>query len=216
MKDIQSMLNDLASTVDNGSIRTRSGGSPSPSVSYTLDYDDATHSLELKSDGVVASTVDLTTSVGDALKDGFTTDHIDGLLYLYPRLEEGITKEHSNVTGGVYFTPRKVKRGNGSIIMCMPVGGITVIKGSGSLQNLLGRTYIEAGDTFDITNALANSGNAPYIAGIMDGGIAEVTDIDSTLKKRFLGAGTYMALTKTELPSKKSWVLVMKVGAAVQ
>lgn len=151
---------------------------------------------------------DIAEAINSAIACGIVTN------YVKPQDEE-VTSTHSNITGGSYFAPKLVDRMNRTQIVCLPVGSIICLKCSSTLQNIVGKDYIECGDVFVVTNKIANSGNGPYIAAIANGQVDEVTSISQELKKKHLGAGRYMALNAADFTSKKSWILVQKIDADV-
>lgn len=175
-------------------------------VNYSLERSGS--NIELKNNGVLGTSVD----VEEALETGFATDFVTtNKINVNPR--DGLTETNSTNPFGVIGNPVIVSRGtNKEPILIVPVGDIILVKGSSSLENLMGgATAIHVGDQFIVSNAVANSGNGVYLAASKDGLFVEASDVDSK-SKAFIGAGTYVALSSASLTDHKSVVLVKKLA----
>lgn len=169
--------------------------------SYSLARNNS--SIRLMKGDVEDSGVDVAYIIADALADSITTNRVD-LTY------DPVSVDQTINTAGVHGEPRILDRGETRApIIVLDAGDVVLVRGSRTLQELMGTTIIHVGDKFTITDPAPSAGI--YLAASKDGGFVEPTTVDSR-SKVFLGAGTYMALSSADITNKDTVVLVKKLG----
>lgn len=169
--------------------------------SYSLARNNS--SIRLMKDDVEDSSVDVAYIIADALADSITTNRVD-LTY------DPVSVDQTINTAGVHGEPRILDRGeNRAPIIVLDAGDVVLVRGSRTLEELMGTPIIHVGDKFTITDPAPSTGI--YLAASKDGGFVEPTNVDSR-SKVFLGAGTYMALSSSDITNRDTVVLVKKLG----
>ena len=160
-------------------------------------------SIRLMKDGVEDSGVDVAYIIADALADSITTNRVD---FTY----NPVSVDRTISSAGVHGEPRILDRGETRApIIVLDAGDVVLVRGSRTLQELMGTTIVHVGDKFTITDPAPSVGI--YLAASKDGGFVEPTSVDSR-SKVFLGAGTYMALSSADITNNDTVVLVKKLG----